>query len=349
MGIIDKTNIQFIVYLLQARFNELLHWLKTTPKYTTIRVNTLLSSSERLVNHLNNLIEQPNVVCEYPKLPELITLSRQNSRQQLEAIDKLNEAIVDTACGTAVLRGAHVFAPGVLGLMSAAKIGDLINIYADIACNCKKGLPRRYVNSGKIFLGIGLLEQSREEIFLDGAKGTGIAIKMTKTITGLPQVGDACLQGIGLLQNLPSIVCARILDPQAGEIILDMCAAPGNKTTHMSALMQNQGTLIAVEKIKSKINKLVKHCELFGCSNVRVFCYDSTKSVAANDNGLEEIHQPPFTRELFDRILLDGPCSVLGKRPQLLNKIRASELRSFVALQRKLFTAVSINNLIVLY
>lgn len=42
------------------------------------------------------------------------------------------------------------------------------------------------------------------------------------------------------LQNLPSIICAKVLDPQENELILDMCACPGGKTTHIAALVNNK-------------------------------------------------------------------------------------------------------------
>lgn len=45
---------------------------------------------------------------------------------------------------------------------------------------------------------------------------------------------------LGVLQNFPSMVCVRVLDPKPGEIILDMCAAPGNKTTHIGTLMNDE-------------------------------------------------------------------------------------------------------------
>lgn len=70
---------------------------------------------------------------------------------------------------------------------------------------------------------------------------SGIAVMMTDVISHIPQLNENLLpQGHILLQNLPSIICSRILDPKADEIILDMCAAPGNKTSHISALMQNR-------------------------------------------------------------------------------------------------------------
>lgn len=70
---------------------------------------------------------------------------------------------------------------------------------------------------------------------------SGIAITMTDIISGTPQLNESILpKGHVLLQNLPSIICSRVLDPQPGETILDMCAAPGNKTTHIAALMNNE-------------------------------------------------------------------------------------------------------------
>lgn len=58
-----------------------------------------------------------------------------------------------------------------------------------------------------------------------------------------PLLGDDFLpSGVAILQNLPSIICIHVLNPQPGDIILDMCASPGNKTTHIAALTKNQVT-----------------------------------------------------------------------------------------------------------
>ena len=52
-------------------------------------------------------------------------------------------------------------------------------------------------------------------------------------------------------QNLPSVVVSHVLDPQPGDLVLDMCAAPGGKTSHLAALMKNQVTAAAVQPLAS--------------------------------------------------------------------------------------------------
>lgn len=99
-----------------------------------------------------------------------------------------------------------------------------------------------------------------------------------------------------------------------------------------------------MEKIKNKVEKLILNLENFSAKNVRAFCFDSTKVVTEIKNRPVS-NGPPFSKESFDRILLDGPCSALGQRPQIRNSINVSQLRSYVALQRKLFTSVSFNTI----
>ncbi|XP_034941812.1 tRNA (cytosine(72)-C(5))-methyltransferase NSUN6 [Chelonus insularis] len=329
---------------IKMKLDKLLKWLRETPKITTIRVNTLLSNPDAVISHLKNKIECLPKISTYPSLPELIVVANREdlAKDKLSnTSEQLHQIIVDESCGAAVLRGSHIFAPGVMGLTSGAKVGDKVEVFADVYGRCKKGFAKKYENNEKVFLGYGILQKSRNEIFFEDNKCKGIAVLMNETTSGLPQLGnESLLEGSGLLQNLPSIICSRILDPQPGEIVLDMCAAPGNKTTHLSALMKNEGIIIAMDKIKSKITKLQNNCDTFGCKNIKIFCYDATKAADLEKNSSTNLMDgPPFQKETFKRILLDGPCSVLGKRPQLFNKISLNELRSFTSLQRKLFAA----------
>uniref|UniRef100_A0A6P7FLK9 Methyltransferase NSUN6 n=1 Tax=Diabrotica virgifera virgifera TaxID=50390 RepID=A0A6P7FLK9_DIAVI len=166
---------------------------------------------------------------------------------------------------------------------------------------------------------------------------SGIAVEVTETISGCVPISESLLPvGDILLQNIPSIVCVHNLNPKPGDVVLDMCASPGNKTTHIAELMQNKGILIAIDKTPKKVAQLQKRCEDFG-AKVYSFQADSTAIISDTLSSKNVIDGPPFAPQSFDKILLDAPCSVLGKRPQLANRSSENEIKSFVPLQRKLF------------
>lgn len=75
----------------------------------------------------------------------------------------------------------------------------------------------------------------------------GIAVDMTLPASGVSNVSIP--PQMGLLQNLPSVLCCHVLSPQPGDKVIDLCAAPGHKTTHLAALMQNKVSPNSVIKV----------------------------------------------------------------------------------------------------
>jgi 16S rRNA (cytosine967-C5)-methyltransferase len=107
----------------------------------------------------------------------------------------------------------------------------------------------------------------------------------------------------------------RLLGPQTGERVLDACAAPGGKTTHLAALMQNQGELIALDRSVQRLRLLRDNQLRLGATNVKSFVFDLATLPRADR--LHDRPQPAadFPADLlqpFDRILLDAPCSAFG-------------------------------------
>ncbi|MGM0685615.1 MAG: RsmB/NOP family class I SAM-dependent RNA methyltransferase [Promethearchaeati archaeon] len=109
------------------------------------------------------------------------------------------------------------------------------------------------------------------------------------------------LIGLYYVQGVPSMTVTRILDPQPGEIVFDLAAAPGGKTTHVAQLMRNEGQVVAIEKDKLRIVGLKSNLMRCGVKNTIVLRGDATK-----------ISEIPLTP---DRILLDAPCSGEGLIP----------------------------------
>lgn len=110
------------------------------------------------------------------------------------------------------------------------------------------------------------------------------------------------------VQDESSQLVARLLAPKENEYVLDMCGAPGSKTTHLAQLMNNTGQIDVFDLYEHKIKLIEKNCLRLGVKNVKAKVYDATK--------LDEIYK----KETFDRILLDAPCSgfgVLKRKPEI--------------------------------
>ena len=110
-------------------------------------------------------------------------------------------------------------------------------------------------------------------------------------------------------QLIPSL-----LDPQPGDRILDTCAAPGGKTTHLAQLMKNQGSIIALDRQTDRLTLLCENCQRLGITIVQTYEHDVKtdwpKPTPASDDSPGSVSRA--LTEPFDRILVDAPCSGLG-------------------------------------
>jgi len=131
--------------------------------------------------------------------------------------------------------------------------------------------------------------------------------------------------GYYYIQNSSSMIPSLVLDPEPDESVLDMCAAPGSKTTHMGQLMQNKGLLVANEASHARVRALVINIQKCGLSNCVVTRQDGI--------GFEK------NKERFDKILLDAPCSDIGtarKNPDIIRRWSIERVRNLASLQKKL-------------
>ena len=120
----------------------------------------------------------------------------------------------------------------------------------------------------------------RSEVFGDSdMKCSGVGIKMTEMQYKMPSL-NGVLTDLIFLQNLPSMSVAKILNPLPGSRVLDMCAAPGGKTCHLAAIMNNTGEIFALDKMPKKAAKIQENCDLLGVKNVHVMATDSSKLIS---------------------------------------------------------------------
>jgi 16S rRNA (cytosine967-C5)-methyltransferase len=131
-------------------------------------------------------------------------------------------------------------------------------------------------------------------------------------------------------QSRAAMLVARIVDPQAGERVLDLCAAPGAKTTHLAALMGASGELVAVERHAGRAAALQRTCKRMGAENVRVQVGDAGTAGVAGSG--------------FDRVLVDPPCSGLGTlqaRPDLRWQVSEEAIMVMAAGQAAMLAAAA--------
>lgn len=317
-------------------------WLLETPKYTVFRVNKLMDFDiEKLKNHLEEQkieLKGSNIPKYYFLKPDCLIVEQWPFTINVEKTR--NEVIVDPLCAAAVLRGAHVYAPGVLGLPSDCVLNERIDIYGAMDGKCKRGLKVKY-DGDKKYVGTGYLKMLRYNIFDKGIQPSGIAVQTLLPASMLPVINETIFpRGHVLLQNLPSIIAGWVVNAQPYEYILDMCAAPGNKTTHLAEMSCNKAVIIAIDKTVQKTNKIQQSCNTQGVTCVKAYTFDSTKCYSNEDNiKKENMMNPPYSSNIFNKILLDAPCSGLGQRPQTNNKITPKILQSYKFVQRKLFGA----------
>ncbi|KAF5101809.1 hypothetical protein D0Z00_000671 [Geotrichum galactomycetum] len=133
------------------------------------------------------------------------------------------------------------------------------------------------------------------------------------------------LAGHYILQAASSFLPVMALDPQENERVLDMAAAPGGKTTYISALMKNTGCVFANDFNKSRTKSLIANIHRLGCTNTIVCNYDARE----------------FPRVIggFDRILLDAPCTgtgVISKDPAVKTNRTEKDFIEIPHLQKQL-------------
>lgn len=105
-------------------------------------------------------------------------------------------------------------------------------------------------------------------------------------------------EGWWIVQDSSAQLVSHLLDPQPGEVIIDACAAPGGKTTHIAELMRDEGKIWASDRTASRLRKLQENARRLNLQSIEI-CTGDTR------------HFSQF-KNTADRVLLDAPCSGLG-------------------------------------
>jgi len=142
---------------------------------------------------------------------------------------------------------------------------------------------------------------------------------------------DALQKGLFQVQDESSMQVAHVLDPHPGEFLIDLCSAPGGKTTHLAERMNNQGRILALDIYDAKLKRVEENAKRLGISIIQTQCMDA-----------REIGENFFGQA--DRVLADVPCSGLGvlrRRPDARWKKNEEEISQLPIIQRAILRSAA--------
>ncbi len=263
-----------------------------------LRTNTLRTSNVALMKALANEGIQ-SYLADQELNAIAIPIQRGNKVPWHQLI-----VVADKPSSENVLLGSHLYRPGVLQ-----------------SNRFRKGDPITIVNPKGHIVGSGIAASDSKELL---AKKQGLFVQLTRPIYKLPSLStlQAFHNGLFYSQSLSAMLVAPILDPQPGETILDLCAAPGGKTTHIAQLTNNHCNLIAVDRSKRRLEKLEFELNRLGIACVEIFHGKAKAFIKAN----------PTLQA--DRLLVDPPCTALGVRPKLYDETTIKQIQSTASYQR---------------
>jgi 16S rRNA (cytosine967-C5)-methyltransferase len=155
----------------------------------------------------------------------------------------------------------------------------------------------------------------------------GISVSGGPPVSRLPGFADGLFQ----VQGEASQLVAYLLSPESGDRVLDACAAPGGKSTHLAELTGDTGHVLATDRSARGIRKIQESAIRLGLQSIEVQCRDMAQ-------------EPPPSDRPFDRILVDAPCSGLGTlraHPEIKWRRNESDIARLSRLQSELLNRVA--------
>ncbi|MSP41339.1 MAG: 16S rRNA (cytosine(967)-C(5))-methyltransferase RsmB [Deltaproteobacteria bacterium] len=157
----------------------------------------------------------------------------------------------------------------------------------------------------------------------------GIVVESAGSVENLPGFAEGLFQ----IQGESSQLIPYLLAPAAGERILDACAAPGGKSTHIAELMDDRGQVIALDNAPRAIKRIRENIARLNLSSIQISRADATEELTI------ELSAP------YDRILVDAPCSGLGtlrSHPEIKWQRQASDIQRLSQLQARILDRVAV-------
>ncbi|GGI77247.1 RNA-binding protein [Vulcanisaeta souniana JCM 11219] len=302
-----RLDYQLYQYLLQYfsdnELQNLFDAIRRPPNRYYVRVNTMKTSPSDLVNILQ---EHSVVVYIDETLPEALWFPVKGPNRIPSA---RKYVLADKRAAESVYMGANLYVPGVVRMDDDIKRGDEVNVIAP---------------DGEI-VAFGTAEINHDEV--KNVK-RGVAVRTLVSVYEVPKIRELHEYAIGLFydQSLPAQWVAHVLNPRPGDVIVDMNAAPGGKTSHVIQLSGGKAVVYAFDRSENKIREMIESLSRLGM--------DGLYRVEARDTRFLDVDRPDLVNSV-DRVLIDPPCTDMGVRPRLFDVKTMEIVKSTAEYQRQ--------------
>ena len=188
-----------------------------------------------------------------------------------------------------------------------------------------------------VYLRTNTLKISRDSL-IEKLKSEGINCSIVPTVDEAIRVenlknienNQLFKDGLFTIQDISSMIVGRVMNPKENSLVLDVCSAPGGKTTHLATLMNNTGKVVSRDIFDHKLKLIQSTVDRLGLTNVEVQSFDAS---VLDEESIDK----------FDYVLADVPCSGLGiirRKPEIKYKEKA-ELKDLPKIQKDILKNAS--------
>lgn len=151
-----------------------------------------------------------------------------------------------------------------------------------------------------------------------------------KNVPGISNM-EEYREGLFTVQDESSMIVSKVLSPEPGDFVMDLCSAPGTKSTYIAELMGNKGKVVSGDNNRGKLRLVEQNAERLGIDIITTLCADASRRIDEYAGKA-------------DRVLLDVPCSGLGilrKKPEIRWNRQIKDIQEISELQRSILDSCS--------
>lgn len=323
------------------------------PTSLSLRVNQLAGSREALAARL---LELGLSTREHEVLDDMLVVDSTPASVITDVCEDDAEVVLDRKCGEAVLSGAHAFIPGVMTGSKGIRVGDVVKVTSDLDEVDNEGVTLERRRGRRVLIGEGIARASRRDMMV--RPSSGVAVELTKRVVEAPPAMNGLLPpGLFYTQGVASASIGHLINPSEHHHVVDLCAAPGGKTSHVAmrlklhGVREGEGVVVACDVKKGRLARVKELASAWELEGMLRFLKVDAASLPNSDGATPEeakeggkAWQTARARGLragaWDAVLVDPSCTALGLRPRLLHADRTMDSVHYMALnQRRLLRA----------